>query len=504
MKQTIRQTIENHLSAGYPALQIITHEEQRFEQLIAEIAKAKKFQLARWTCVGGISEQQPDGMWMQIPETEAPAAAMEKFIGQLLNKTILLMPDLHLFIEDPMFYRWFKDACVHAKTRSKHIIIIGCRLVLPPEIEKCVTVIDFDLPDRKQLKTLLRDLAESNKKTVVDEEAVINAATGLTTFEAEDAFSLSAVECGKIQADVVHREKSLAIKKGGILEVIDPGSIDQIGGLDILKPWVERRRSAYTDEARKYGLPNPKGCMMFGPPGTGKTLVAKAIAGILQVPLLKLDCGALFGSLVGESEKNMRTVIKQVEASAPCVLLADEIEKGFSGSASSGQTDGGTSARVLGTFLQWMNDKSASVFVVATANNIKVLPPELMRKGRFDELWFVDLPSRSERSEIWKIVITKFGRSPKKFDIDALSTITQDWTGAEIEALFRDSLFTAFDSGVEPSTEMLVSMARQSVPLAVTMSDVISDIRNFAKGKARRAASEEPVAQETGAIRRIA
>lgn len=230
---------------------------------------------------------------------------------------------------------------------------------------------------------------------------------------------------------------------------------------------------------------------MVGIPGCGKSLTAKATAGILEVPLLKLDAGRLFGSILGQSEQNLRTAINTAEAIAPCVLWCDEIEKGFSGSKSSGQTDGGTSARVFGSFLQWMQEKKASVFVVATANDITSLPPEFLRKGRFDELWFVDLPRLDERADIWRIQIQKFGRKPSKFKIDALAEITQGWTGAEIEALFSEALFSAFDDDKEPDTALLTQLAHTVVPLSRTMANDVENLRKWAEGKARRASESE-------------
>ena len=256
-----------------------------------------------------------------------------------------------------------------------------------------------------------------------------------------------------------------------------------------------KRRRAFTAEARKYGLPIPKGELTIGIPGCGKSLGARATARVLGVPLLRLDASKLFGSLVGESERNLRAAIATAEAIAPCVLWIDEIEKGFSGGKSSGSTDGGTSARVLGTFLQWLQDKSAAVYLYATANDVSQLPPEFLRKGRWDEIWFVDLPTVAERVAIWKIQIAKYGRQPADFDCEMLARMTDGFTGAEIEALFREALFAAFDGDKlnppEPTDLLVSQLSSQVVPLSKMMSAEVDALREWANGRARRASATD-------------
>ena len=240
------------------------------------------------------------------------------------------------------------------------------------------------------------------------QEALLGAASGLTTIEAENAFALSVVETKALDPVIIAREKAQAVKKSGLLELVETKeSLDSIGGLDVLKSWLVRRKHAFSQKARDYGLPTPKGLLITGIPGTGKSLTAKATAAVFGTPLLRLDAGRIFGGLVGQSESNIRSVIQTAEAIAPCVLWLDEIEKGLAGSKSSGATDGGTSARVFGSFISWMAEKTAPVFVVATANDVSQLPPELLRKGRWDEMFFVDLPNQEERQEIWRIQVAK-------------------------------------------------------------------------------------------------
>jgi SpoVK/Ycf46/Vps4 family AAA+-type ATPase len=278
-----------------------------------------------------------------------------------------------------------------------------------------------------------------------------------------------------------------------LLEVIETGAtLDAIGGLENLKAWLVQRGEAFTERARTYGLPVPKGMLVLGVPGTGKSLTAKATASVFGVPLLKLDAGRLFGGLVGQSEANVRSVIQTAEAISPCVLWIDEIEKGFGGvGGSGGSTDGGTSARVFGTMLNWLQDKAAPVFVVATANDVSKLPPEMLRKGRWDELWFVDLPDTRERTAIWDLVIAKYGRDRIGLDPAILARSSERHTGAEIEAAFVEALHRAFAEDREPGELDLGEVLNESVPLAVSMSESMERLRQWAKGRARHASAKE-------------
>ena len=298
---------------------------------------------------------------------------------------------------------------------------------------------------------------------------------------------------GKLCPGIVAREKASEVKKGGLLEICPlAASLEDIGGLDVLKAWLLQRRDAFGREAKAYGLPSPKGLLIVGIPGTGKSLTAKATATVFNRPLLKLDAGRLFAGLVGQSESNLRSVIATVEAIAPCVLWLDEMEKGFAGSRSSGATDGGTASRVFGTFLSWLQDRTAPVFVVATANDVTQLPPELLRKGRFDELFLIDLPNQQEREAIWRIQIAKFRREPEKFDIVQLARATEGLTGSEIEQLFIDSLHEAFSRRAEPTDLSIAMLLNDLVPLSKLMSEQIDGLRRWAKGRARRATALEP------------
>jgi SpoVK/Ycf46/Vps4 family AAA+-type ATPase len=366
--------------------------------------------------------------------------------------------------------------------------------VLPPELERELTVIEFALPGKEDLRSVLDGIKESaGIESMAPEECekVLEASSGLTTLEAEGAFALSVVEMKSVSPTVVAREKAQAVRKNGLLEIIETKeSLDSIGGLDLLKAWLLKRRNALSKKARIYGLPVPKGLLIIGIPGTGKSLTAKATASVLGLPLLKLDAGRIFAGIVGQSESNLRSVIQTAEAIAPCCLWIDEIEKGFAGSKSSGSSDGGTSARVFGSFVSWMQEKSAPVFVVATANDVSQLPPEMLRKGRFDELFFVDLPSQAEREAIWAIQVAKYGRDAKDFDIVQLARASDGLTGSEIENVFIEALYLAFDGNKEPTDLDIAQVLTEFVPLSKLMAEQISSLRHWTKGRARLATSQ--------------
>jgi SpoVK/Ycf46/Vps4 family AAA+-type ATPase len=358
-----------------------------------------------------------------------------------------------------------------------------------PELNPCAKQ-----PTKEQLAPVLEGIVESAKLTGIEgnqRDKVLDAACGLTTIEAENAFALSVVEAGNIDSLVVAREKAHAVKKSGLLELVEAKeSLDAIGGLDVLKDWLLKRRSAFSQRAIDYGLPSPRGLLIIGIPGTGKSLTAKATAKVFGVPLLKLDAGRIFAGLVGQSESNLRSVTQTAEAIAPCCLWIDEIEKGFSGSRSWNSSDGGTSARVFGSFISWMQEKKAPVFVVATANDVSQLPPEMLRKGRFDELFFVDLPNQQEREAIWGIQIGNYGRDPRDFDLVQLAKVTEGLTGSELEQVFIEALYLAFDGEKEPTDLDIAGVLNEFVPLSKLMAEQIAGLRNWAKGRARLATSQ--------------
>ena len=488
----MRARIINYIRAGYPGLYLVSHEEQRVHAEMTHIAQELKYNLVVWSCVDGLVDTSKGTTSAANDPLEALIA-----IGEMKEKTLILLRDFHLFLQDPnpILIRQLKDVLQMAKTKSKTLIILGCRTVLPPELERELTMIEFSLPGKEELRAVLAGIIESaNIKEMEDEqrEKVLDAASGLTTIEAENAFALSVVESKEINPHTIAKEKAQAVKKNGILEIIETNeSLNSIGGLDVLKEWLLKRKNAFSQKAVQYGLPTPKGLLIIGISGTGKSLTAKATAQVFGVPLLKLDAGRIFAGLVGQSESNLRAVIQTAEAIAPCCLWIDELDKGFSGTKSSNSTDGGTSSRVFGSFISWMQEKKAPVFVVATANDVSQLPPEMLRKGRFDELFFVDLPNQSEREAIWGIQIGNYGRDPKDFDIVQLGRATEGLTGSEIENVFVESLYQAFDMDKEPTDLTIAQVLTEFVPLSKLMAEQIGGLKQWAKGRARLATSHD-------------
>jgi hypothetical protein len=346
--------IIHYVQAGYPGLYLVSPEEQRVEAELKSVtdhlnrdrSDGEQYSLCYWSVVDGLVNTKTN----QVHNANDPLEVLQAMSEQP-ERTIILLKDYHLFLQDPnpILVRKLKDVLLEAKTQQKTLIIVGCRLVLPPELEREITVVEFALPGKEALRGVLHGILESagiKGLAVEQQDKAIDAASGLTTIEAENAFALSFVQTRTIEPSVVAREKAQAVKKSGLLEIIETReSLESIGGLDVMKDWLLKRRNAFTQRATDYGLPPAKGLLIIGIAGTGKSLSAKVTAQVFGVPLLKLDAGRLYGGLVGASEANLRSVIQTAEAIAPCCLWLDELEKGLAGSKSSGSTDGGAGAR---------------------------------------------------------------------------------------------------------------------------------------------------------------
>ena len=484
----MKTKIANYIRSGHPGIAIASHEEARVEAELKTIAAELGRPLHAWSATRGLVDTRDGSGGSAVEPLEALAA-----LDALPEDALVLFADLHLFLQDgnPILLRALKDALVASKAAGRCLVLLGCRQPLPPELEREFVGVDFGLPDKAALGVVLDNLSRSaglEPPSGDPRERVLDSATGMTCAEAENAFALAVVETRAVDPAVVAREKAQTVKRNGVLEVVAvTETLDDIGGLDVLKNWLVKRRDAFGRRASDYGLPPPRGLLIVGVPGTGKSLAAKATASVFGRPLLKLDAGRLFGGLVGQSEANLRTAIQTAEAIAPCVLFIDELEKGFAGSRGSGASDGGTASRVFGSFISWMQDKTAPVFVVATANDIAQLPPELLRKGRWDDLFFVDLPGDAERRKIWEIQIRKRGRDPASFDLRELVEMSAGCTGAEIEQAFVDALYAAFANGREPDTGHVCRAAAESVPLSKLMAEQIEALRKWARGRCRMA-----------------
>ena len=488
--------------AGYAGVFVESHEERRVRHDLSaacgkEGTPLEEWRVVHWDTASGIVNGEQVATREEVGDILAFCdAALER----VQPKSIVSASDLHLHLANPVPQTVQAVRALLAVFRASQRVLVGigpsCQI--PPELVHEFAVVKLDLPTVDRLEAIAREIATAAHLDAEGAPEAANAARGLTCIEAENAFSLSLVREHKLVAAVVQAEKEGAIKGGGLVEVVHtPTLLSDVGGLEVLKTWVRARRKAFGQSARDYGLPNPKGLLLVGVPGTGKSLAAKATAAELGLPLLKADAGRWYGSLVGESERNLRSVLDIAEAIAPCVLWIDEIEKGLSGSQSSGQTDGGTSSRVLGTLISWLQEKTAPVFVVATANNVASLPPETIRKGRFDELFFVDLPTAAERRDIWSIHITKKGRKPEDYDLAALAEATEGYTGAEIEQCWIEAMYLAFDADRErPSADDLTAAISSTVPLSKTAAEQVAACRKWADGRARHATAPEKVQQK--------
>ncbi len=502
LKQLQLAGLDAFIRAVYPVIYVATSEERRFlARLREQYGPARP--VYQWTYTKGLINLA-DGRCIEQATIGDPLAAL-RFAEKTLNPGLFVFCDLHPWLREPATaeskaaMRMLRDFYHHVRTtgnRHKGVLLVSPVLVIPPELEKEVVVFDFPLPDREELRGLLDEHVKRTAREVSAHvyiepdhvEKLLEAALGLTLDEADNAFSAAFLKDGRLDSADLHTilaQKQLIIRQSGVLDYY-PAEEDltEVGGLDNLKAWLRKRALAFTREAREFGLPPPKGVLLTGVQGCGKSLSAKAIATSWQLPLLRMDVGKLFAGLVGSSEENMRKAIKLAEAIAPCVLWVDELEKGFSGLQSSSQVDGGTTARVFGTFLTWMQDKKSNVFVVATANQIQGLPPELLRKGRFDEIFFIDLPDVAERAAILEIHLEKRRRNPGRFDTARLVRETEGFSGAELEQVVIAGLYEAFAEGQDLQMAHLLAAIRQTVPLSVTMSEEIDYIRHWAKTRA--------------------
>jgi len=500
------EEIETLIRARYPILYIVSSEEARVLSLIVSIAQKRQKKVFEWSFTTGIV---PAGTSIQSQKTrnaatKDPLVALDQVIDHV-EPAVFIFKDFHPFLAkcnksaNAAPIRKLKDVAIHLKNSYKTIILISPVQEIPEELEKEVTVLNHPLPTREELSALLDriidDVKQFKQVRIELEEAgrerLLQAALGLTLGEAENVFAKIIVKDERLSGDDVNEvfaEKQQIIRKNGLLEYYTTTeSFAQVGGLAVLKDWLDKRALAFSDQARAFGLPAPKGILMLGVQGCGKSLCAKAVSSQWQLPLLRFDMGRMFGSLVGSSEENVRKAIAVAESVAPAILWVDEIDKAFAGSQGSGATDGGTTARVFGTFLTWLSEKTAPVFVVATANDISQLPPELMRKGRLDEIFFVDLPSDEERMEIFRIHITRRGRDPLAFDLPALVEQSKGFSGAEIEESVISALYDAFYARTDLNTEAVLQSLRQTVPLSKTMDEQISRLRAWAEGRARNA-----------------
>ncbi|MBD1831657.1 AAA family ATPase [Trichocoleus sp. FACHB-90] len=493
----MKEELDILVQAQYPLIYLVTSEEERAERTIATIAQTRSQQrrVFIWTVTHGIVEYgQPRNITQH--NTVSPEAAIEWVVRQR-EPGIFIFKDLHPFIESPATTRWLRDAIASFKGTQKTIILMSPFQQIPIELEKEVVVLDYPLPDLAELNQVLTSQLEQtrNRRTTTEaREKMLKAALGLTRDEAEKVYRKAYVKTGRLtesEVDIILSEKKQLIRRNGILEFIEEDeTIDAVGGLEELKRWLRQRSNAFTEKAREYGLPQPKGMLILGVPGCGKSLIAKTTSRLWSLPLLRLDMGRVYdGSMVGRSEANLRNALKTAESISPTILFIDELDKAFAGTSGSADSDGGTSSRIFGSFLTWMQEKTSPVFVMATANRVERLPGEFLRKGRFDELFFVDLPNAEERKDIFQIHLAKRKRDLSRFDLDQLAKVSDGFSGAEIEQGLIAAMYEAFAQEREFTQLDIIAAIKATLPLSRTMNEQVTALRDWARQRARPAAS---------------
>ena len=493
----MKEELEILVKAQYPLIYLVTSEEERAEEAISKIAQlnTQHRRVFVWTVTHGMIELGQPRQTSQH-NTVSPEAAIEWVVRQR-EGGIYIFKDLHPFITSAPVTRWLRDAIASFKGTEKIIILMSPLQEVPIELEKDVVVLDFPLPDMGELDTVLSQhlTRNQNRRTTTEvREKLLKAALGLTKDEAEKVYRKAHVKANKLTEDeveIVLSEKKQLIRRNGILEYIEEDeTINAVGGLEELKRWLKQRSNAFTERARGYGLPQPKGMLILGVPGCGKSLIAKTTSRLWGLPLLRLDMGRVYdGSMVGRSEANLRNALKTAESISPAILFIDELDKAFAGGTGSADSDGGTSSRIFGSFLTWMQEKTSPVFVMATANRIERLPGEFLRKGRFDEIFFVDLPNSEERQDIFNIHLTKRRSDISRFDLEQLAKVSDGFSGAEIEQALIAAMYEAFAQDREFTQLDIIAAIKATLPLSRTMTEQVTALRDWARQRARPASA---------------
>jgi SpoVK/Ycf46/Vps4 family AAA+-type ATPase len=493
------------IRARYSLLYIVGAEEEPVEAVIAQVALqvTPARRVLFWDIVRGWEDNGSGKGSVMAALDRIGKTAVEEY-------TIFVLRDLHPILRAPYternapVVRELRNLNRELKRSKKTIVLTSHALELPEELKEEVTVVDFPLPNVQEIDRLISHVVEKPEQLQVSglaKEQLVKACQGLSRARIGRVLAKALAakqQINESDIDGVLEEKQQAIRQTGILEFFNSReSLKNVGGLENLKQWVKMRQDAFTDEARRYGIPNPKGVLLVGIQGTGKSLSAKTIACEWRLPLLRLDTGRLFGGIVGESESRVRQMIQLAEAIAPCVLWIDEIDKAFGNIISGGDGDSGTSRRVFGSLITWMQEKTSPVFIVATANNVRILPAELLRKGRFDEIFFLNLPSESERQDIFKVHLQRLRPTRlRDFDLAILAKSSENFSGAEIEQVVIDGLYRAFGTFVNGQrrdlmTEDVLRSIEDTVPLAAIARSQIEDLKRWAAEAGARTASND-------------
>ncbi len=481
--------LEISLRSRLPIIVIESHEEARVIDLLKKLAKQNSLPLYQWTVTDGIS--QIDIEFGPKEKLNNPTEALEH-IRNSMNQAYFVLLDFHPYLENPFHIRLIKEIAQNYSLKQKTLVFLSHKLNLPPELKTLSGLFELSIPAPETVREIVTEVArewatENQSRRVVADKAVLDKLIqnliGLTASDVRRFARTAIYDDGMItQTDIdgAMRAKYELLDETGVLSIeLNTAQFSQVAGLESLKKWLDMRRAIFTPGAEFPKLDPPKGILLLGIQGCGKSLAAKAVAGTWGIPLLRFDFGGVYDKFIGETEKRLKQSLKGAELMAPCVLWLDEIEKGIS----TGDTDGGTSRRVLGMLLTWMAEKKTPVFLVATANDIEALPPELIRKGRFDEIFFVDLPDEQSRAEILKIHLAKRDLNPEMFELPALTSASVGFSGAELEQAVVATLYASHAQRLAPSTKLLLEELNRTKPLSTIMSEKIESLRSWAKDR---------------------
>jgi len=516
------------IDSSTPIVVMETVEESRAVRMVRLACSALNLAAFEWTIATGLARSGGNPMAPVVDAGAFPAGGYRagevnefaenakalydsrepaKMLANLEGITIeaaFILKDLHRHLEDPVVVRRLRDVGQKFATNRRTVVLTAPKISIPPELASLVEYLELPLPDRIRLRQIIDEVLVRVAKTHTLQrrlepagiDVMADNLRGLTEEEAERAISQALVTryalCPETVTDVLEAKKSL-LRRSEMLEFVEVSdTLSQVGGLDNLKKFLAQRRGSWEDSARAFGLDPPRGVIILGVQGCGKSMCARAIAGEWKLPLVKFDTAAIYDKYIGETEKRILKVFQVAEGLAPCVLWIDELEKVFAGSGpDSASADAGVSSRLLASFLSWMQDRKAPVFVAATCNNVSVLPPELIRKGRFDELFFVDLPTQAERKQILGIQLTKRKRNPSDFALDRVATAARGYSGAEIESVVQTALYAAYSQKQQLNDQHLLQAIQSTVPLSTTRAEEIEALRQWAGQRAVPASTPE-------------
>lgn len=510
-------TVREYIQAGYPCLYLPTVEaevaEERVKKAMADLQLTSKTDFGVWKVTSGLMVGKIGSN--QMLEKAKDLIDALAYVETAEVPVIAVFHNVRQFIGNFQVIQAMIDAATTARLQGSTLVLVGPHLELPPELKSVVTLVDCPLPTKAAIeleyKKLVKAYADeltlpANKEEA--EELISSAATaavGLDMMGAENALALSFATTEGIDIKLVQAQKEQEVRKSDVLEFVSTDeTMENVGGFDEFKKWLTKRKKAFSEEARSYGLPYPKGVLLVGVGGTGKSLLAQAMGAFLGLPILRLDMGKIFRSLVGESESAMRQALKVAEAVAPVVLWLDEIDKGLAGMKGSGELDSGVTSRVIGTLLTWRQETKAPVVLCGTANDVSAIPSMVFRRGRFDEIWVTDLPAQEEREEIFKIHLRKRGRDSRNFDTEALADQAKDFVGAEIESCIEDAMFSAFSEDMEVETKHILRAIKDTVPQSQRDAEGLKSLREWSATRARSVSGGSKKPEVSGGkVRRI-